>query len=124
LSALKSRYRLVILSNIDDDLFGLTAPRLGVEFNDVVTAEQARSYKPSLRNFELMIERLGIDRDRLLHVAGSMFHDVAPAKEFGLSSVWVNRHGDSGSEATWPTEGDPDLQAPDLATLVSLMGLR
>ena len=123
LNALKTRYGLAIVSNIDDDLFEMTAQRLGIDFDEVVTAQQAQSYKPSHRNFELLIERLGIDRSRLLHVAESMFHDVVPANEFGLNVVWVNRHGNSGGGATRPADGKPDLVVPDLATLASLMGL-
>ena len=58
LKRLKSRYKLAVLSNIDDDLFALTAPKLGVELDCVVTAQQVQSYKPSLRNFETLLDRL------------------------------------------------------------------
>ena len=124
LRAMKSRYRLAILSNIDDDLFAQTAPKLGVEFDEVITAQQAGSYKPSIHNFILAINRIGVGADRLLHVAESMFHDIVPAKSIGLSAVWVNRHsGDDSAGATRPVQGEPDLEVPDLTTLVSLMGL-
>ena len=124
LRAMKSRYKLAILSNIDDDLFAQTAPKLGVEFDQVITSQQAGSYKPSIHNFVLAIDRIGVGPDKLLHVAESMFHDVVPAKSIGLSAVWVNRHsGDAAAGATRPTHGEPDLEVPDLATLVSLMGL-
>ena len=62
LTRLKSRYKLAVLSNIDDDLFAFTAPKLGVELDCVVTAQQAQGYKPSLRNFELLLERLRIEK--------------------------------------------------------------
>ena len=123
LRAVQSRYKIAIISNIDDDLFALTARRLDVVFDHVITAQQARSYKPSLHNFVLALDRIGVSPDRLLHVAESLFHDVAPAKSIGLSVVWVNRHGGRESGATRPVEVAPDLEVPDLATLVDLMGL-
>ena len=124
LKAMKSRYKLAILSNIDDDLFAQTAPKLCVEFDQIITAQQAGTYKPSIHNFILAIDRIGVGPDRLLHVAESMFHDIVPAKSIGLSAVWVNRHsGDDTAGATRPVQGKPDLEVPDLATLVSLMGL-
>ncbi len=76
LRRLKTRYRLAIISNIDDDLFARTREHLGVEFDEVITAEQAGSYKPSLRNFELALRRLAIPREQLLHVGQSIYHDV------------------------------------------------
>ena len=124
LRALKHRYKLGILSNIDDDLFAYSAPRLGVAFDWVITAQQAHSYKPSLNNFHLAIERLGLPRDRILHVAQSLYHDIAPAKSLGLATVWVNRrHGRPGSGATPPAQAQPDLEVPDLETLAAHMAL-
>jgi 2-haloacid dehalogenase len=123
LRAIKSRYNIAIISNIDDDLFALTARRLDVEFDQVITSQQARSYKPSLHNFVLALDRIAVSPDRLLHVAQSAFHDVAPAKSIGLSVVWVNRHGGRDVGATRPVQATPDLEVPDLATLASLMGL-
>jgi 2-haloacid dehalogenase len=123
LRAMKSRYKVAIISNIDDDLFALTARRLEVEFDQVITSQQARSYKPSLHNFVLALDRIAVSPDRLLHVAESTFHDVAPAKSMGLSVVWVNRHGGREIGATRPAQATPDLEVPDLAALASLMGL-
>jgi 2-haloacid dehalogenase len=124
LQALKRKYKLGILSNIDDDLFATSAPRLGVAFDWVVTAQQARSYKPSLNNFHLAIARLGVPRDRILHVAQSLYHDIAPAKSLGLATVWVNRRqGRPGSGATPPAQAKPDWEVPDMETLAAQMGL-
>lgn len=123
LKALKKRYKLTILSNIDDDLFADTAKKLEVEFDWIITAEQLKSYKPSLQNFELAIQRMGIAPDKLLHVAQSVYHDIIPAKAMGVTAVWVNRRqGKEGFGATVPASGNPDLEVPDLKTLVSLMG--
>lgn len=123
LRAIKTRYSIAIISNIDDDLFALTARRLDVEFDHVITSQQARSYKPSLHNFVLALDHIAVSPDRLLHVAESPFHDVAPAKSMGLSVVWVRRHGSREVVATRPAQVAPDLEVPDLATLASLMGL-
>jgi 2-haloacid dehalogenase len=124
LKALKQRYKLTIISNIDDELFAHTAKKLGVEFDWVITAEQVKSYKPSLQNFEVAIQRMGITHDRLLHVAQSIYHDIVPAKSMGIATVWVNRRkGQAGFGATAPANETPDLEVPDLKSLVSRMGL-
>ncbi len=91
LEQLKQQYRLAILSNIDDDLFATTRPKLGVQFDEVVTAQQAKAYKPSLKIFELALNRVKAPRNRVLHVGQSIFHDVIPAQKLGLATVWVNR---------------------------------
>lgn len=122
LQALKQKYRLVIISNIDDDLFAQTAEHLEVEFDEVITAEQVKSYKPALRNFEFTLEKVGLSSDKVLHVGESLYHDIAPAKQMGLKTVWVNRHQGKEVGATLPTAAsEPDLEVPDLKTLVSLI---
>ncbi len=121
LKMLGQRFKLVILSNVDDDLFKLSAQRLGVEFSDVITAQQVGSYKPDPRNFKVMLERTGNQPERVLHVAQSLFHDIAPAKSLGLTTVWVNRrHDRPGFGATPIAEATPDLEVPDLMTLARL----
>ncbi len=118
LRRLKSRFKLGVISNIDDELFARTAPQLQVPFDAVITAQQARSYKPSLHNFELALERIGEPAGRVLHVAQSLYHDVVPAKQLGLSTVWVNRRaGKKGSGATPHASAEPDMIISDLATL-------
>jgi 2-haloacid dehalogenase len=124
LRALKTRYKLAIISNVDDGLFALTACHLEVEFDWIVTAEQAGTYKPSANNFEVALGRMGVGRERLLHAAESLFHDVVPAKEMGLSTVWVHRRtGKEGFGATPPADAEPDLEVPDLRTLASKLGV-
>lgn len=121
LKALKQKFRLAIVSNVDDSLFVLTQSHLPVTFNWVVTAQQAGAYKPSIKMFELAFERIGLPRERILHVAQSIYHDIIPANSLGLATVWVNRRQDKeGTGATPPAEGKPDLEVPDLATLASL----
>jgi 2-haloacid dehalogenase len=124
LRALKTKCKLAIISNIDDDLFAFSAQRLQVPFDWVITAQQVKSYKPSLNNFRRAFERLGVPQSRILHVAQSLFHDIAPAKTLGLATVWVNRrHGKAGSGATPPAQAQPDLEVPDLQSLARSIGL-
>jgi 2-haloacid dehalogenase len=124
LRALKSRYRLAIISNVDDGLFALTARYLEVEFDYIITAEQAGTYKPSLDNFELALERIGAAPERILHVAESLFHDHVPARKLGLDTAWVHRRTDKGGfGATPPAEADFDIEVPDLESLVFALGL-
>lgn len=122
LAVLKAHYRLAVVSNVDDVLFSLSARHLGVEMDEVVTAEQVGSYKPAPAHFHRVVDRLGLPRERILHVAQSLFHDVAPARELGFTTVWVNRRGGrSGFGATPPSDASPDLEVPDLATLAGLV---
>jgi 2-haloacid dehalogenase len=124
LQALKTKYKLAIISNIDDDLFAWSAPRLQTAFDWVITAQQAQSYKPSLANFRLAFERIGLPTNKILHVAQSLFHDIVPAKTLGLSTVWVNRrHNKAGFGATPSAQAQPDLEVQDLQTLAAKMGL-
>jgi 2-haloacid dehalogenase len=120
LQRLQSRYKLAVLSNIDDDLFAYTAPKLEVRFDAVVTAHQVHSYKPSLNNFEAMLRRHAIPRDRLLHVAESLYHDVAPAHQLGISTVWVNRRQGKEAAASKLADVKPDLEVRDIERLAEL----
>jgi 2-haloacid dehalogenase len=121
LQKLQQRYRLAIISNIDDDLFAETRKHLGVEFSAVITAEQARSYKPSLKNFRLALQALGIEPSSLLHAGQSVYHDIIPAQSLGIRTVWVNRQSARpGVGAVRKASGQPDLEVPDVATLVNL----
>lgn len=115
LADLQRHFQLAILSNIDDDLFALSNRRLGVTFDYIITAQQVQSYKPGLAHFHEALRRLGRPKERLLHVAQSLFHDHVPAKQIGLDTVWVNRRrGRAGFGATPPAEARPDLEVPDM----------
>ncbi|MGE0224579.1 MAG: haloacid dehalogenase type II [Acetobacteraceae bacterium] len=102
-------YRLVILSNVDRASFSVTQTRLGVTFNAVYTAQDIGFYKPDLRNFHYLLDRLadqGIGKDRVLHVAQSLFHDHAPANAIGLPSAWIDRR--DGAPGSGATSAPPD----------------
>jgi 2-haloacid dehalogenase len=117
LHKLKERFRLGVLTNCDDDLFAASNRRLGVEFDWVITAQQVGSYKPDERNFFVALARVGLPKDRLVHVAQSLFHDHAPAKRLGLTTVWINRrHDRPGSGATPTADASPDATYPDMAS--------
>ena len=104
LQYLKRYYKLVVLSNIDNTSFAHSNEKLGVSFDAAYTAEDIGSYKPSPGNFDYMIEnlaRLGIRKHDILHTAESMFHDHAPANQFGLANCWIyRRHDKEGFGAT------------------------
>lgn len=124
LQGLKKRYKLTIISNIDDDLFADTAQKLKIDWDWIITAEQVTSYKPSIQNFEVAIQRMGVAPEKLLHVAQSIYHDIVPAKALGITAVWVNRRkGKEGFGATVPASAIPNVEVPDLKSLVALMGL-
>ncbi len=120
LQQLKSRFRLAILSNVDDDLFAETRPQLGVTFDEVITAQQAQAYKPSLKIFELALGRINAPAHRVLHVGQSIYHDVIPAQALGLATVWVNRpSARPGVGAVKSAEAKPDLTVSSLAELAA-----
>jgi len=122
--ALNGKYRLAIISNTDNDLLSISLAHLGIQFDWIITSEQAKAYKPSHRIFELATRRIGISREKILHVAQSIYHDINPAKAIGLSTLWIN-HAKLRDTfgATPPAYGQPDLEVTNLKTLVALAGL-
>ena len=128
LEILKRRYKLVILSNVDNESFAASNEKLGVAFDAIYTAEDCGSYKPSPRNFEYMLAKLttlGIERHDILHTAESLFHDHVPAKSLGLASCWIHRrHGQAGFGATVNPGETPkvDFRFNSLADMVEALG--
>jgi len=118
LQRLKVRFKLVILSNIDDDMFAQTARHLYVEFDEVITAQQVRSYKPGKAHFETALLRLGAPRESILHVAQSLYHDHVPAKEMEFSTAWIDRPSKlPHTGLSIPAFVEPDLTFTDLVSL-------
>jgi 2-haloacid dehalogenase len=113
--SLQERYKLVVITNCDDDLFAASAARLGITFDEVITAAQVGSYKPNIENFHFAHEKiqrtLGISKDRILHVAQSLFHDHAPAKSIGMTTVHIKRRGNGAAPQASAT---PDAVFPDM----------
>jgi 2-haloacid dehalogenase len=100
-------WRLVALTNSDRDLIDASLAVLGVPFEGAVVASEIGSYKPAHRHWSAFYETFDADRARHVHVAQSHFHDIAPAHELALPSVWINRLGERGEPA--PTRELPDL---------------
>jgi 2-haloalkanoic acid dehalogenase type II len=105
-------WRLAILSNTDRDYIEASMKRLGVPFELAIVASEIGSYKPDLGHWRAFQERTGRAPD--VHVAASLFHDIEPANELGLPSVWINRLG----ERPGP---QPSKEQPDLTNLAAAL---
>jgi 2-haloacid dehalogenase len=119
LQRLRERFKLAVITNCDDDLFAQSERRLGVSFDYVITAQQAGSYKPDQANFVLAFERIEEPRERILHVAQSLFHDHVPAKALGMTSVWIDRRQGRGGGASLNVEAKPDARFTSMADFAS-----
>ncbi len=121
LARLKKRFKLFILSNVDEVSISGTLAHLETAFDGVYTAEAIGSYKPDLNNFEFLLKRLGkqaIAPDQLVHVAQSLYHDHVPAKSLGLATVWIDRkHGETGAAPLPEILPDYDARYDSLADL-------
>jgi 2-haloacid dehalogenase len=115
LDRLAERYRLAVVSNIDDDLLAATPLRRTFEL--VCTAEKARGYKPDGRLFRYLIEHAGCDRDDILHSGQSQLTDMVGGKPLGLTIAWINRRG----VALHPGVPKPDYEFRDVASLLGLV---
>ena len=102
-------WKLAILSNSDDDLIAASQVQLGLVFDEMVVAQEIGSYKPGHRHWEEFFQRTRAPREAHVHVAASLYHDVAPANELGLRSVWINRLGETACDGARPTRELPDL---------------
>jgi len=100
-------WKLAILSNTDRDFIEASMQRIGVPFELVILASELGSYKPALRHWERFFEQVDVSPDGHVHVAQSHFHDIVPAHELGLQSVWINRYHERREPA--PTRELPDL---------------
>jgi 2-haloalkanoic acid dehalogenase type II len=109
-------YKRYILSNVDEDLLRGTIRRQGLEVDGFVTAEEVKSYKPSFGHWMRFFEKTGASKREELHVAQSIFHDIIPAGELGVTSAWVNRYGEP-----LPQNVQPLYICDSLAHLVDLL---
>jgi 2-haloacid dehalogenase len=103
-------WNLVILSNSDRDLIIESEKRIGVPFDLMIVAGELGSYKPAPAHWESFFETTTADKDHHVHVAASLFHDIAPARELSLKTVWINRLGES-------PKPKPDRELTDLSKL-------
>ncbi len=102
-------WKLAILSNTDDDFIAASQVQIGVPFDEVVVAQEIGSYKPALRHWEEFFQRTRAPREGHVHVAASLFHDIAPSNTLGLRSVWINRLGGTSVNGARPTRELTDL---------------
>jgi len=127
LQRLHQRFKLVIVSNVDNASFAHTHHKLGLRMDAVVTAEDVGAYKPDARMFERALETAaawGVREKEILHVAESLYHDHIPAKKLGLATVWVHRRfakAGTGATATPAETVRPDVEVRSLAELVELI---
>ena len=124
LRMMKSRYKLAIITNVDDDLFAPAARTLGVGLDALITSQQCGGYKPNLKNFHIATDRMGVEKQAWLHIAESLYHDIGPANALGITSVWVNRGHANPEGATRRIDAIPDLEVHSLDELVRAMGLK
>ena len=109
-------WRLAILSNSDRDLIDASVARLGVPFDQTIVASEIGSYKPAPAHWEEFFARTGADREGHVHVAASLFHDIAPATMLGLRTVWINRLGET-------PEPQPDVELHTLEGLADALDM-
>jgi 2-haloacid dehalogenase len=115
LAELRNRgWNLAILSNSDRDLIAASERQLGVPVDVAIVAGEIQSYKPAHVHWEKFFELTTADRAHHVHVAASLFHDVAPARELGLNIVWINRLGEVA-------DPEPDRELPDLSGLPDVL---
>ncbi|MFI7699592.1 haloacid dehalogenase type II [Nonomuraea sp. NPDC049480] len=118
LRALKSKYEIAIISNSDDDLIKHNVANIGVEFDYVITAEQARAYKPDRQAFEHAFKVMDVEPSQVIHTAQGWEYDHIPTRDLGLERrVWINRYGRRGSSDYQPYD-----ELNDLSGLPALLG--
>jgi len=118
LEKLAKRYRLGLVSNIDDKLLGQTRRHIPIDFDLVVTAQQVRSYKPEPAHFTECARRMGGKRG-WVHVAASHYHDVAPCVKARVPVIWVNR----SKEVLDSSQKKPTAEVPNLREAAKLLGI-
>src|SRR6201993_4409679 len=118
LARLAKKYKLGLLSNIDDKLLGQTRRHIPVDFDLVVTAQQVRSYKPEPAHFTECARRIGGKRG-WVHVASSYYHDVEPCIKQKIPVVWVNRN----KQELESGQKKPTAEVPNLREAAKLLGI-
>ena len=118
LQKLAKKYKLGLLSNIDDKLLGQTRRHIPTDFDLVVTAQQVRSYKPEPAHFTECARRMGGKRG-WVHVAASHYHDVAPCVKQRVPVIWVNRN----KETLDSSQKKPTAEVPNLKEAAKLLGV-
>jgi 2-haloacid dehalogenase len=118
LRKLRQYCKIVIISNTEDRLIEKNIENIGVPFDDYITAEQARCYKPTLAIFDYTLRKLNCDKSEILHVAQGFKYDIMPTHDLGWKAVWINRYKVQGDKAYGPYD-----ELPDLTGLPALIGI-
>ena len=105
-------YKLIILSNIDNEIIKKSIELMAIDFDGLVTAEEVGSYKPAHGHWQEMLKRFSTKKEEVLHVAASYIHDIIPAKEQGFNAIWINRNSEQPTR-----EIRPNLEFKDLRPL-------
>jgi len=92
---IKKHTKIALLTNTDDHIIEETVKRLGIEFDEIVTAEQACAYKANHNGFHLLLKKLGLDKSEILHTGFGFKYDIVPASRLGITSCWINRYGET-----------------------------
>ncbi len=110
LSTLKNKgYKLMILSNIDEDIISESIKLIGINFDGIITAEKVKSYKPAYKHWQEMLKQFNAVKEEVIHVAASYIHDIIPAKEQSFNTIWINRNNEKITAAI-----KPDLELTNL----------
>ena len=120
LRILRQYCKIVIISNSEDRLMEKNIEKIGVPFDDYITAEQARAYKPAKAVFDYTLRKLNCDKSEILHVANGFEYDIMPAHDLGWNKVWINREDEQGDQAKY----GPYETLPDLTGLPALIGIK
>ena len=115
---IKKSHEIAVISNTDDDIIERSIEKIGVDFDHVITAQRVGSYKPSIEVFKKAMEMMKVSKDEWIHVGQSVYHDIIPARKFGLKTILVLRRGYG---ATPKVEGKADFVVEDLSGIVSII---
>ena len=119
LRILRQYCKIVIISNTEDRLIEQNIENIGVPFDDYISAEQARAYKPTKPIFDYTLRKLNCDKSDILHVANGFEYDIMPAHDLGWTKIWINRYQEKGDQAAY----GPYETLPDLTGLPKLIGI-
>ena len=119
LRILRQYCKIVIISNTEDRLIEKNIENIGVPFDDYITAEQARAYKPTQPIFDYTLRKLNCEKCDILHVANGFEYDIMPAHDLGWNKIWINRYQEKGDQAAY----GPYEVLPDLTGLPALVGI-
>ncbi len=118
LKKIKELHKIAVISNVDDDIFKLTQEKIGVKFDYIITAQRVGAYKPSMKVFKYAYREFKVSKNEWIHVAQSIFHDIIPAKKFGVKTILVKRRGFGATPEAYE---DADYIAENLKDVIEIL---